>query len=508
MTYEPYDKNRQYVFTPEEFAAEHGLEYRSDDTAASPAENGYVPFPVDCLPKAVRDYVEDTCRSLDLKETSSVAAAALAVIGGVIGASCRIVIKRGYIETPALFVAIVNASGTGKSPAIRSCKGFLQGKQNETFLLYKQTKDEFETEYRRWKNTPKDKRDNEPEEPKPAKRYIIGDITIEAVARRLEENPLGLVLIRDELAAFFGGFDAYRKSDTDLQKWIEIFNSEPLKVDRVSDAVAVENPSISVLGGIQTGILEKQLKERPDFLISGFGARFLFVKPPKSIIYWNDNEPDETITAGWENIIETILRERENTVNDDGRVKPLYFGITKEGYEIIKKYQRKTADYTRYETQAAVEALLRKAGMIAARLALILHVTGLIERFGRMTDESGNLPPISSETITSACRLSQWFLDEGERLYTCLYGEVDAGELSLEQKDVMKVLQRERVPMTKDQIKRHSRPCRDIDKGGRLDGVLSELVKLKKIEERIREHQNSGGRPTFEYRILSTESVA
>ena len=68
-------------------------------------------YPVDCLPVSVRNFVIDTARVIGLSDLSSVTTVALAVLAGVIGASCRVVIKKGHNEPAGLFTAIVADSG-------------------------------------------------------------------------------------------------------------------------------------------------------------------------------------------------------------------------------------------------------------------------------------------------------------------------------------------------------------------------------------------------------------
>jgi hypothetical protein len=69
--------------------------------------------------------------------------------------------------------------------------------------------------------------DPDGEEPKPTRtRYRTGDPTTEAVVRILEDNPQGVLLARDELAAWLGSFDRYAHGAADLQFWIEVWGGE------------------------------------------------------------------------------------------------------------------------------------------------------------------------------------------------------------------------------------------------------------------------------------------
>ena len=382
VTYDPdiiiKDKVCPAVLTERTEPAEY--ESAEDDIAESEPLR-YVPFPVDCLPLTLAQSVRDTQRCINLKDPAMPAVSVLAVVASVIGSSCRIEIKRGHIESAALFTAIIADSGNAKSPSIESASKHLNALQAEKIKQRKREKYQWEQEYIEWKNAPKKERGGEPMPPQPAERFIISDVTIEAVAGILENNPLGVLLYRDELNGFFAGMDAYRKSATDLQSWIEIYEGRGFTVDRkTTGTVYIEKPSVSIVGGVQTGILKKTMKERADFIHSGFGSRFLFVMPEKEPIEWNLNSPDADIVANYENLIDRILIDRENALEKDetpgyenmgnafATVKPIVFPLSKDARRILFDFQKRYARQSRYENAANANAM-NKAGRIAAGYA-------------------------------------------------------------------------------------------------------------------------------------------
>lgn len=56
-----------------------------------------------------------------------------------------------------------------------------------------------------------------------------------AVVRILEENPQGVLLARDEPAAWLGSFDHYAHGAADLQFWIEVWGGEQVSLDRMGE---------------------------------------------------------------------------------------------------------------------------------------------------------------------------------------------------------------------------------------------------------------------------------
>ena len=89
-----------------------------------------------------------------------------------------------------------------------------------------------------------------------------------------------MLLHRDELAGWIGGFDRYAQyGGGDVARWLSIFNAEAITVDRKTDGTTyVPKPCVWVFGGIQPdrlpAVLTKTLRD------CGLLARFLIVSPP------------------------------------------------------------------------------------------------------------------------------------------------------------------------------------------------------------------------------------
>ena len=64
-------------------------------------------------------------------------------------------------------------------------------------------------------------------------RLIVSDITIEALAMLLEENPRGLGVARDELSGWLASFNQYKGGKgADASQWLELYRAGVLIVDR------------------------------------------------------------------------------------------------------------------------------------------------------------------------------------------------------------------------------------------------------------------------------------
>jgi len=166
----------------------------------------------------------------------------LAGLGSAIGATRRIELKRGWWEPAVIWAAVVAESGTMKSPAQSLALQPIRGAQEwhleqipELLRQFEQDKALYDADYQAWKKDGRRRGEPPPEkpvEPQPA-RYVVSDITIEALAEILSNNPRGVLAAVDELATWLGGFDAYHaRGGADAAKWLSIHRAEGLIVDR------------------------------------------------------------------------------------------------------------------------------------------------------------------------------------------------------------------------------------------------------------------------------------
>ena len=87
-------------------------------------------------------------------------------------------------------------------------------------------------------------------------RFMMQDVTNEAVHRILSENPRGLILMYDELAGWVKNFNRYN-SGSESEFWMSVFNHKVAMSDRKSSqsGVFIRNPFLCVIGTIQPKVL-------------------------------------------------------------------------------------------------------------------------------------------------------------------------------------------------------------------------------------------------------------
>ncbi len=183
------------------------------------------PYPLKALPEPIRSYVRRGAAALGV-DPSYLATTLLATLAGTIGNSRVILLKRGWTEPAVLWCVLVGDSGTLKSPAIDAGTKHVRQRQAKAIEVYRKEMEEYERDlsgYKAdldaWRHGGRKKGEPQPEElVRPVcQRFTCSDVTVEAAAVLLAEARRGLLLIRDELAGWVGGFDQYRSgkgSDT------------------------------------------------------------------------------------------------------------------------------------------------------------------------------------------------------------------------------------------------------------------------------------------------------
>ena len=253
-----------------------------------------------------------------------------------------------------------------------------------------------------------------------------------------------------------------------------------------------------ICGGIQTAVLLKRLEDNPEYFTSGFAARFLLTMPPVEAVKLNDYEISEEERSSYERFIRDILSARQSTLIGN-KVFSHVFPLSPAAWDTLVEYQHRHADLAIYEKNenAAVEG---KFTTNAARIALILHVAGLVEQGTSLSE----LTPVSGDTMHNACIVTEWFIDEAKRIYETFAAKLQVdGTLTDHQRAVMKVLRRRNVPMTSSEIRGGSNHTKRLSPAD-IERALAELKQSGHVTCCERHHERGKGRPATEYKIPET----
>ena len=397
----------------------------AESCCRAPAVEPFEPFPIDALPEPVRGFVNVGAKSIDC-DVSYIATPLLSALGSCIGNSRCIRLKRGWTEPAVVWAAIVGESGTLKTPAFRLVTRPLHELQGRTLAqhaseieAYEIALRNYDRELQRWKRSKSgDNPPEKPDEPNPV-RLIVSDTTVEALAPILQTNWRGVLLARDELAGWIGGFDRYaRGSRSDAPHWLSMWSGESLVVDRKTGpqrTIYVPRAAVSICGGIQPAILQHALGV--EHRENGLAARLLLAMPPRRPRRWREADipPEHEARLA---LLYDRLRELRPNETPDGP-EPVVVGMTPGAKRLwiafFNEHGQEQAELT-----GDLAAAFSKLEAYAARFAIIIHFVRWAADDPKLSD-----PELVDEgSMSAGVALARWFGHEARRVYSML-GESD-----------------------------------------------------------------------------------
>jgi hypothetical protein len=381
----------------------------------APRIEPHQPFPVKSLPDDVRRFVVEAADAI-FCDPSFIALPMLGLLARAIGNRRVIRLKSTWFEPAIIWAAIVGKSGTHKTPAIKNVMRVLEEKQGEAFakhneamLQYEQDAARYEAEFAVWKrrqtsrakkSDPKDERDLAPWEPKApvCERYIVSDITIEALADRLAGQFDGVLLVRDELAGWINGIAEYKGGKgSDTGHWLACWSAAPFTVDRKTGAqkmIHVPRGAVSIVGGIQPGILRQAIGR--EHMQDGLCARLLLASPEDRPVRWSDAVVSAGTIEGMEKLIEALLA-MESGADAEGNPEPHPLPLTPVAKSVwVEYYDRHRGEIVDLDEDLA--AAWSKLEAYTARFALIIQLC-----------RDPAAVAVDEQSMIAAIALSDWF---------------------------------------------------------------------------------------------------
>ncbi len=449
------------------------------------------PFPVDVLPEPVRSYVACGAKAMGC-EPAFVALPLLAMLASAIGATRRVRLKQGWCEPSVLWTAIVADSGTLKSPAAGCALDALNRLQAWKLEEYPQLREQYErdkllyeADLGNWKRKGRQHGAPPPEKPvEPVvQRYIVHDITIEALAERLSNAPRGLLSANDELGAWLGSFDQYRPSGgADVPRWLSIYRAEALIIDRKTGPVKtifIKRAAVSVTGSITPRALARALGE--EHLENGLAARIGLAMPPRIRKRWTEAVVEGSVMRSMERVVGRLLA-LDFGADANGSPAPIDLDLTPEGKrEWVRFYNEHNAEQESLMGPLASAYSKLEGG--AARLGLVVQLV-------RWAADTASGDAIDGESVSAGVALARWFCYEAERVYTALV-ETDKER---EQRSLLDLVLRLGGKVSVRALMRASRRYRDSAEAA--EEALGELVGLEWGEWVEAGPGPQGGHPT------------
>ncbi len=391
--------------------------------ADHPGQLAYMPFPSEALPEPLRGFAAALAAATG-NDTSCAALAVLVVLAGAVGNRVAAQVKAGWIEPAILWGAIVARSGTTKSALLKLAVApllalYKRARQQfaECLAAYGAEKERYEIARETWKASQKKgaRATDPPIKPEaPTEcRVLISDVTCEKVGALLQDNLLGLLLFRDELAALVLSFDRYAGGrGSDAAVFLSFFDGTPVVIDRKSAAgtIFVDRASVSILGGIQPGILRRVFgaKERE----SGLLARLLMVQPPLRPGLWTNEDLSEHAAATWALLLEKIMQIQPGT-DEQGAPRPRLIPLADDAKPAYVQWHNAHAREVAAIKNDDLASHFAKLKGICVRIALLIACVDAVS-------SANATAAISLSHIERAIKITDWFKREARRVYGVL----------------------------------------------------------------------------------------
>ena len=391
-------------------------------------------FPTATLPRPCRRLVEEAAAAIGCPP-DFVGLPLLVAMGCAIGNARRVRLKQGWTEGAALYASVVADPGEKKTPAYKVAIEAVIKAQGQMRAEHREKKDEYARELREYEvDKAQARKDGEPAPPPPEEpamgRALIEDTTIEALAGVLEHNPRGVLVVRDELAAWKRSMDQYRAGGkgADRQFWLSAWSNSYASVDRKgrSEPMVLTMPFVGVFGSIQPAVLPDIGAGREDGLLD----RFLFAYPAPTPTRWTDDEISDGAIGNVKWLYDKLrgLRTGEDEYGDPQPDTVPFAPEAKSVFVELLDAHREEMEQPGFPVRlkgpwAKLEAYL-------ARLALIV---GLCRVLG-----DGDTPErIETQDVLRASILVEYFKVQARRVYVGLHGENTEDRLA---EDVAKFL--------------------------------------------------------------------
>lgn len=329
-------------------------------------------FPIDALPSRLQVIIREANATLGFP-VDYMAGAILSAMAAAIGNTHSAEAMAGWKEYAILFVALVGCPGVCKSHPLSYVMQPLIDHDAEKAAQFAEALKRYNAAM---ELPPKERISNgydlSPVEPRRV-RFMMQDVTNEAVHRILSENRRGLVLVSDELAGWFKNFNRYNNG-SEAEFWMSVFNHKAAMSDRKSSqsGIMIQNPFMCVVGSIQPAVLTDLAAGSRR--ANGFMERILYLYPAnqdKSLWRICKDEPPVDYIAEWKGVVERLISIVPKT-DAKGELIPVDVPFTDDARELIVSWQNKGTRKCNEERCDVLTSIQSKLEIYAIRFSLLL----------------------------------------------------------------------------------------------------------------------------------------
>ena len=378
------------------------------------------------LPKTVADAVVDISERLSCP-IEFVAIPVLVAAGVSVGNRIGVLPKRfddSWEVYPGLWGGIVGSPGSMKTPAQSEAFRSLQHLEEQAGIAYAQSMEDYNKKMTTYEKQRKDYKNAKtsvfPIEPKkpPKVRYIVNDVTYQALGEILSENPTGVLAFADELSGLLQGLDTPGQEAARgffLQGW---GGRGHYTFDRITrGTVVLKNYMLSLFGGFQPDRIKLYVRAASSGSSKNDGLmqRFQLLVWPDTVteIKIVDRPPNREAITRMEACI-IALRSLATTglpSAERNRIGASLLHFDEAAQDLFDEWFKDNEGLLRStELSPAEHSHFAKYRSLIPALALLFH---LLEK------HEGN---ICSTCLSNALRLAVVLKSHARRVYASVYG--------------------------------------------------------------------------------------
>ncbi|MDP3559300.1 MAG: YfjI family protein [Legionellaceae bacterium] len=410
------------------------------------ARPSVLPLQAEMLPCAIRDYIFDVAdRQQSLPDF--VAVAAIIGLSGLLGRKVLIYPKQfdDWSVTPNQWGAIIGRPSAMKSPSMKEALKPLRQFENKAKEQFEEDVKNYEEECQlveleklEAKNKAKKalKASNRKEArealkfinsdaPPVRQRLLVNDPSVEKLGELLNENPNGLILVRDELSGWLSKISK-EEFQSDRAFYLECFDGNGhYTYDRIGrGTIDIQNCTLSIIGGIQPSkiamLVRDALRGTSD---DGLIQRFQMAIWPDDFGKWEwiDRVPNKQAKAQYDEVFETLRGLQFNA--HDG--EPLGLRFSSDAQTIFIEWMKEIQLTAREsDVHPALESHMLKMPQTIAGLALLFEII------------DGGRQEVGVEATSRALDWAEYLLSHARRLYSLATNQsLDGARLILSRRE-------------------------------------------------------------------------
>ena len=451
----------------------------------SKAPAPYVPPPLELLPSVLQEFVHAGAEMLNV-DISFIFLPLLSAIGATIGNARSILLKLGYIQPPNIWTGILGPSGTLKSPSIETACFANDERERELDQQNREAQEIYAEDLAQWESQKKSLRGRKPDPPE-IKTCKMDDLTLEALADRLQSNPRGVLIAKDEISGFFESFDLYRKNQgADVSRWLSLHSGAHFGIDRRTDNrhQRIWLPRVCITGGVQPKVFKRLMRE--DYFERGLPARFIFAAPPCKLKWSNSIISNELIQAVRELFDQLWLLQPNH--DDHKQPAPMLLRLTGEAREEYIAFYNQCGASTAKSSENEAAAWSKLPGY-GGRFALE----------GQLTCNP-HAEKVTGEVMRAACELARWSGNETARIYA----QLSETPWQQAQRELIEFIDRRGGAVYEREVMQSFTRLKNDKEGTARE--LDALVKAGRGKWEPIDHGGGPGRPARQFQLLRSST--